>query len=120
MIGAMIFEIGGRTERVSPEPGWLGFFSGLASINETVSERSGGGVSCAAAWSFAFVRLIGGTADLEEDRDSLEAIRFFFGEMRSVAGLGAAVFSADESAVIVGFGGASFLVLARVAMNLSL
>ena len=66
------------------------------------------------------MRVIGGMADLEEGRGSLEGVRFFLGEMRSVAGLGAALFLAEESAVVVVFEGASFLVVPRVAMNLSL
>ena len=72
------------------------------------------------ACSLGLVRVIGGMADLEEGRDSLEGVRFFLGEIRSVAGLGAALFWAEESAVVVDLEGASFLVVPRVAMNLSL
>ena len=59
--------------------------------------------------------MIGGMADLEEGRESLEGVRFFLGEIRSVA-----LFLAEESAVVVDLEGASFLVVPRVAMNLSL
>jgi len=72
------------------------------------------------ACSLGLVRVIGGMADLEAGRGSLEGVRFFLGEIRSVAALGAAVFLTEESAVVVDFEGASFLVVPRVAMNLSL
>ena len=63
--------------------------------------------------------MIGGTPDLGVLRVSV-GVFFLVVEMRSVAGAGGAVLAAGGSALGAAFGEGSFLLLARVAMNLSL
>ncbi|HEV3209467.1 MAG TPA: hypothetical protein VGY91_04330 [Chthoniobacterales bacterium] len=63
--------------------------------------------------------LIGGTVDLAVFRVSVGGF-FLVVEMRSVAGAGGAVLPAGGSALGAAFVEGSFLLLARVAMNLSL
>jgi hypothetical protein len=106
-------------------------FERVSSINETDSGFGGGGsatgstggVGLAAAATGCFALLIGGTPDLRWVLDSPGGF-FRLGEIRSVAGWGGGggvvTFSAGKSTLGFAFWEGSFLLLARVAMNLSL
>jgi hypothetical protein len=106
-------------------------FERVSSIRETDSGFGGGGSATgstagagfAAATTGCFALLIGGTPDLRWVLDSPGGF-FRLGEIRSVAacggGGGVATFSAGKSALGFAFWEGSFLLLARVAMNLSL
>ncbi len=78
---------------------------------------SGSGEASGAASRRA--RLIGSIADLAGDFESLAGDRLLRGEIRSVAVFGAASGAGAGSALLVVLDGASFLLLERVAMNLS-
>ena len=80
-------------------------------VSSCFSEASAGAVS-----DDSFDGLIAGREDFALDS---EGLLFFFGEIRSVAGSGAALlFWAGESTLAGDFLECSFLLLARVAMNL--
>jgi hypothetical protein len=99
--GARIFEIGGKTERVSEPVVASAFFGRFSSINETVSGLGAGGVAggsgLAGPDSFAFALLIGGTPVFLGGLDSLTVgfVSFagflVFAEIRSVVVLRAAL-----------------------------
>jgi hypothetical protein len=127
--GGLIFEIGGSTDLILVSlPDDSERFDRVSPMSETVSGRAGGasgigsatgaGGGTTAAGCFAL--LIGGTADLREVLASVCGF-FLVGEIRSVACCGGvAIFSAGGSALGFAFWEGSFLLLARVAMNLSL
>jgi len=125
-LGARIFEIGGKTERVSELTVVSGLFVRFSSIKETVSGLGGGaarsGSDLAGAGSFGFALLIGGTppflAGLSSTAGLLSVAGFFvFGEIRSVVVLRAALFWAAGSGLAPDLAGESLRVLARVTMN---
>ena len=105
----------GRFARVSPMSEIdSGLGGGVSTTGSTGAAWAGAGAGC-------FALLIGGTADR---RCVLASVCGFFllGEIRSVAGWGGVTtFSAGAgSALGFAFWEGSFLLLARVAMNLSL
>jgi hypothetical protein len=125
-LGARIFEIGGKTGRVSELGAVSAFFGRFSSINETVSGlgagAAGAGSVLAGAASFALALLIGGTplrfAGLSSAAVLVSVIGFFvFGEIRSVVVLRAVPLLAAGSGLSPDLAGESFRVLARVTMN---
>jgi hypothetical protein len=131
-VGGRIFEMGGNTDfgftSLGSPSGFLDRRS--SSIREILSGRAGiaAGTFCGSdaaeggdsGSEGCLARLIGGTPDLCGGLDSTSGF-FLRGEIRSVAcaGAGAAGLTAGGSA-FVDLGVGSFLLLARVAMNLSL
>jgi hypothetical protein len=116
--GGRILEIGGKTDFGSVASADRLDFAG--SISET--DSCFGGASCfsgASAGAVADVSFDGLIAGSEDFALVSEGLLFFFGEIRSVAASGAAVFfGAGVSALAGDFLEGSFLLLARVAMNL--
>jgi hypothetical protein len=128
----LIFEIGGSTDLIlGSVPDDSARFERVSSISETDSGFGAGGSATgatagagfAAATTGCFALLIGGTPDLTWVLASPGGF-FRLGEIRSVAGCGrgggVVTFSAGKSALGFAFWEGSFLLLARVAMNLSL
>jgi hypothetical protein len=107
-----------RLDRVSPIKETDSGFGGGVSATGSMAGAGAGATGCLAL-------LIGGTADLRVVLDS-ECAFFRLGVIRSVAcwgwggggGGGVATFSAGSSALGFAFWEGSFLLLARVAMNL--
>ena len=130
-IGGRIFEMGGSTDLILGSVlGESDRFERFSPINEIVSGFTGGGSATGSTTGTGvgvsagcFALLIGGTPVFSVDLASV-VVLFLPGVIRSVAGCGGgggvATFSAGGSAFVFAFWEGSFLLLARVAMNLSL